>query len=241
MCPARTAPFVRVLGVANLEIFNVFTFGVAPSIELLFWDLDGEPFSVTFVGDDGRLAGDRSKETADGVLKSVNFGGGSGNLTGERRIQSPRLGPCGEVFNDSLNGDAGGRRAGLAITDALRFWGAALFTVEEFEKSIFLAEVEAKTLPGGFIGLIISGFVGVLPLPASSSSERLSFPVATCVVFFGLRGDDFCSSSLGRPRVARAAVTAGFRTGFALRPVATSFCLPLTFTAAGIMFSLSGS
>ena len=93
-----------------------------------------------------------------------------------------------------MNGDDGGLRAGLAITDPLKSWG--LFRVLDFEKSSFLAALEVKTPAGGFTGLIASGFVGVLPVPASSSSEKSSFPVAICVVFFGLRGD-FCTEALG--------------------------------------------
>jgi hypothetical protein len=58
ICPGRAALFVKVRGVANLEILKVLALGVALKIELLFFDRLGEPFSETFVGDCGRLAGD---------------------------------------------------------------------------------------------------------------------------------------------------------------------------------------
>jgi hypothetical protein len=177
--PGRTALFVRVLGVPNLEILNVASLGVALGM-LSFPDLVGEPFSATFIGDCGRLAGDWSSEAFKGALDSVGCGGGSDSLNGGRSIESPRLALSGEAFNESLNGDDGGRRAGLARIDPLNSWVTALLTVVEVEKSSLLAEVEVKMLPGGFTGLFVNGFMGVFSTAASSSSsELLSFAVAT--------------------------------------------------------------
>lgn len=94
------------------------------------------------------------------------------------------------------------------------------------------------------MGLFMSGFKGVFSLEASSSSEAISFALPIWVAFLGLRGDDLFSSSttdLARPRVVRAA-TAGFRTGFARRPVGSAtFALPFALTSTGTTFSLSGS
>ena len=84
ICSARAAPFVKVLGVANFEILKAFKFGVATLVELIFLDRLGEPFSETFIGDCGRLAGDRSGEIGAGALRSVDFEVGGGNLTGDR-------------------------------------------------------------------------------------------------------------------------------------------------------------
>jgi hypothetical protein len=58
ICPGRVALWVIVLGVANLDILNVLTLGVAFKREFPFPDLVGEPASLTLVGDCGRLAGD---------------------------------------------------------------------------------------------------------------------------------------------------------------------------------------
>lgn len=63
-------------------------------------------------------------------------------------------------------------------------------TLVEFEKSNFLAEL--NRLKGGLTGLFMRGFIGVLTLVESSSSEteRVSFDTAfTCVAFFGLNGE----------------------------------------------------
>jgi hypothetical protein len=57
ICPGRTGVFVIVRGVANREILKVLTFGVTPRAEELI-PFEGDPFSETFVGDCGRLAGD---------------------------------------------------------------------------------------------------------------------------------------------------------------------------------------
>jgi hypothetical protein len=76
------------------------------------------------------------------------------------------------------------------MTEALMPW------VVEFEKSNFFEAFAANMPAGGFTGLIASGFVGVLPVPASSSSEKSSFPAVICVDFLGLRGD-FCVAALG--------------------------------------------
>ena len=232
-------PWKKFLELQNFESLKVFTPEVATSIEALFLDLVGEPFSATFIGDCGRLAGDRSREDDIAALESVGLGGGSGSLTGERSRQSPGFDAFGDVFTVPLNGDDRGLRAGLAMTDPLISW-TALFKELEFEKSSFFEVFEAKTLVGGLTGLMASGFVGVLPVPASSSSEKSSFPDDNCEVFLGLRGD-FCAAPLGWLRVARAAGTAGFRSGFALRPVAASFCFPFSFVGMGMMFSLPGS
>jgi len=56
--PGRIMLLLRVLGVANLEILKVFALGVAPNMDILLSELVGEPLSVTFVGEGGRLAGD---------------------------------------------------------------------------------------------------------------------------------------------------------------------------------------
>jgi hypothetical protein len=52
----------------------------------------------------------------------------------------------------------------------------ALLTVMELVKSSFFAV--PKMLPGGFIGLFESGFMGVFSLEASSSSDTTSLAVA---------------------------------------------------------------
>ena len=91
ICPGRTALFVSVLGVANREIWNVLAFGVTPNVEVLPV-LVGDPFSVTFVGDCGRLAGDWRSEALNGEPASVDRCAGTENLNGERSMESPRAG-----------------------------------------------------------------------------------------------------------------------------------------------------
>ena len=60
--PGREAFFkLRVLGVVNREILNGVAFGVVPNNDA-FSPLVGEPASLTLVGENGRLAGDWSKE-----------------------------------------------------------------------------------------------------------------------------------------------------------------------------------
>lgn len=120
ICPGRTALLVIVLGVANLEILKVLTLGVALKRELLFLDLVGEPASSTLVGDCGRLAGDWSSEALNGEFAGADLGAGSDGLNGDCNIEPPRGTLCGDAFIDSLNGDCGGRRAGLPITDPLK-------------------------------------------------------------------------------------------------------------------------
>jgi hypothetical protein len=83
ICPGRAALFVKVRGVANLEILKVLTLGVALKIEALVVDLLGEPFSATFVGDCGRLAGDPSKEALKGEFSTADLGAGRDGLNGE--------------------------------------------------------------------------------------------------------------------------------------------------------------
>jgi hypothetical protein len=83
ICPGRAALFVKVRGVANLEILKVLTLGVALKIEALVVDLLGEPFSATFVGDCGRLAGDPSKEALKGEFSTADLGAGKDGLNGD--------------------------------------------------------------------------------------------------------------------------------------------------------------
>ena len=56
--PGRIMFLLRVLGVANREILNVFALGVAPNMCLFLSYLVGEPPSVTLVGEGGLLAGE---------------------------------------------------------------------------------------------------------------------------------------------------------------------------------------
>jgi len=89
ICPGRAALFVKVLGVANLEILKVLTFGVALKMDALFADLLGEPVSATFVGDWGRRAGDPSSEALNGEFATAAFGAGKDGLNGDCSIVPP--------------------------------------------------------------------------------------------------------------------------------------------------------
>lgn len=79
--PGCAALFVKVRGVANLEILNVLALGVALKTDVV--GLLGEPFSATFVGDCGRLAGDPSSEALNGEFAAADFGGGKEGLNGD--------------------------------------------------------------------------------------------------------------------------------------------------------------
>jgi hypothetical protein len=79
--PGCAALFVKVRGVANLEILNVLALGVALKMDVV--GLLGEPFSATFVGDCGRLAGDPSSEALNGEFAAADFGAGKEGLNGD--------------------------------------------------------------------------------------------------------------------------------------------------------------
>jgi hypothetical protein len=246
--PGRDTLLGSVLGVANLDTLNVLGFGVAANMEALCFNLLGEPVSVTLVGDCGRRAGEARSEALKGEMAAGAVGAARDSLNGDCwGIEGPGGALCGDVFKLSLNEDCGGRRAGLASTELLRSWeidAVVLLTVSEVEKSNFF--VGPIALPGGGLtGLFMRGLMGVFSVVASSSSEFDSLAIATCVAFLGLRGDDFSAFSstfvLARPRVVRAGAAAALRIGLARSPVAFSTTLPLSFTAVGAIFSLSGS
>ena len=78
---------LSVLGVANLDILKAFVLGVAPNNEPLFSALLGEPASVTFVGDAGRLAGDCSNEVLKELFCRAALGAGRDGLNGDCNIE----------------------------------------------------------------------------------------------------------------------------------------------------------
>lgn len=222
----------------NLEILNVLAFGVTAKVEIP--DRVGEPLSMTFIGDWGRRAGDCSIDALNRELPSADFCDGTENLNGDLSNMFPGFTFWGDSFIPSLNGDCGGLLAGLLMIEALWSCVTTLLTVMEFVKSSFFAV--PKTLPGALIGLFIKALIGVFSVVASSSSDW-SLGADTCVAFFGLSGDDFDSSTFGRPRVALPTVTPVFLTGLAFNPVSSSASFALHFAPPiiGTTFSLSGS
>ena len=157
----------------------------------------------------------------------------------------PFLGDCRKA---SLNGDCGGRRAGLWSTVE-----RTVFMGEDGTVAVLKSNLEAtpsnlrRVLGGGFTGDRLRALVGVLSLQ-SSSSEPIELDFATWFAFLGDKGrtlsplEPVLGSVFGtaafRPRVL-ILVVAGLRIGLALSPVALGADLSASMGTFSLSFSAS--